>query len=279
MRTIALTVLALAAFAANSVLCRLALGDGAIDPASFSGIRLVSGAATLLMLTAAGTRRSAAGAGSWTSAAALFVYAVPFSFAYLNLTAGTGALILFGCVQITMMGAALRAGERPGLRQWIGLVLAFSGLAYLVRPGLASPSPAAASLMALAGVSWAIYTLRGRQAGSPLADTTGNFVRTLPLVLLLGAVSFPTWHLELRGVLLAVASGALASGLGYAVWYLALVRLTRTRAAVVQIAVPVLTALAGSMFLAEPIPERLVAAGTMVLGGIALAVVSTPRTS
>ena len=172
------TTLALIAFAANSVLCRLALRDGAIDAASFSTIRLISGAATLLLLTA-GTRKTASRAeGSWASAALLFLYAVPFSFAYIGLSAGTGALILFGCVQLTMMIAAIQSGERPQPLQWLGIALACAGLLYLVLPGLTAPPLTSACLMALAGCAWGMYSLRGRGAASPLVQTSSNFARS-----------------------------------------------------------------------------------------------------
>ena len=270
------TTLALVGFAANSVLCRLALRDGAIDAASFSTIRLISGAATLLLLTsrlkpAPTTGTSTTAQGSWISAALLFLYAVPFSFAYLGLSAGTGALILFGCVQLTMMIAALRSGERPRPLQWLGMGLACAGLVYLVLPGLTAPPLASAALMALAGCAWGFYSLRGRAATNPLAQTSSNFVRTVPMALAVSALALPQLHVEPRGALLAVASGTLASALGYFVWYTALRGLTATRAAVVQLAVPILAATGGVILLAEMLTHQLVLSAAMVLGGIALA--------
>jgi drug/metabolite transporter (DMT)-like permease len=271
MRTLSYTTLALIAFAANSVLCRIALREGAIDAASFSSVRLASGAAALLVITTRTDKHALAGTGSWTSAGALFLYAVPFSFAYTTLSAGTGALILFGCVQATMMIAALWSGERPHTLQWLGLVLALAGLVYLVRPGLAAPPLGGAALMAVAGCAWGVYSLRGRGAARPLAETTSNFMRSVPLVLAVSAIALPRIHAAPKGLVLAVASGALASGLGYVAWYTALGGLTATRAAVVQLAVPILAATGGVLFLAEAIPARLVIAAVMVLGGIALA--------
>jgi drug/metabolite transporter (DMT)-like permease len=282
-RAALLTITALMAFAANSVLCRIALRDGAIDAASFTTMRLASGALMLFLMTGISSgqmrpqqTRGPTTAGSWTAGTLLFLYAVPFSFAYLSLTAGTGALILFGCVQATMMSAGLASGERLDVLQWGGLVLAVAGLVYLVRPGLAAPPPDAAALMAIAGGAWGAYSLRGRGASRPLADTAGNFLRSVPLAILVSAVALSRIHASRSGVLLAVASGALASGLGYVVWYAALRSLTATRAAIVQLAVPVLAAVGGVLFLGERISARLVIAAAMILGGIMLAL-SRPR--
>lgn len=232
----------------------------------------------MLLFVAACTRKGdRQTTGSWTSAGMLFLYAVPFSFAYTRLTAGTGALILFGCVQLTMMSAALWTGERPHSLQWFGLGLALAGLVYLMVPGLAAPPVAGASLMALAGLSWGGYSLRGRGSANPLAQTTSNFVRAVPLVLAVSLIAFPQFYVEREGALFAVASGTLASGLGYVVWYLALRGLTATRAAVVQLAVPILAAAGGVIFLGESISERLIISAAMVLGGIALALVGRDR--
>ena len=264
------TALALAAFASNSILCRLALRHATIDAATFSTIRLVSGAATLLVISALTRRRVTQAAGSWRSAGMLFLYAIPFSFAYTRLSAGTGALILFGCVQLTMMIVALSAGERPHVWQWTGIALAFTGLVYLVLPGLEAPSLAGAALMALAGFSWGIYSIRGRRAADALAQTTSNFVRAVPMAIAVSVLALRHFHAERVGIIAAVASGALASGLGYVTWYAALRGLTATRAAVVQLLVPILAALGGVLFLAETISARLVVASVMVLGGIAL---------
>lgn len=276
-RTVAYATVALVAFAANSVLCRVALRQSTIDPATFSTIRLTSGAAMLLLVTAWTQRSGARVTGSWTSALTLALYAVPFSFAYVRLTTGTGALILFGSVQVTMLVAAVRSGERAHWAEWLGLVVALAGLVYLVLPGLAAPPLAAAGLMGIAGLSWGVYSLRGRGKSNPLAQSTGNFARSVPLVLLVSLLARASFHSEPRGVLLAVASGALASGLGYVAWYAALRGLTAMRAAIVQLAVPVLAAAAGVVLLAESVTLRLVLSSVMVLGGIALAIASRER--
>jgi drug/metabolite transporter (DMT)-like permease len=207
----------------------------------------------------------------------LFLYAVPFSFAYTRLSTGTGALILFGCVQLTMMSVALWSGERPHPLQWLGLATAFGGLVYLVLPGIEAPSFAGALLMALAGFSWGVYSLRGRGTANPLAQTTSNFVRSIPFVVAVSVVTIPSFHAESRGVALAVASGAVASGLGYVIWYEALRGLTSTRAAVVQLLVPILAAIGGILFLAEAVSSRLLLSGVLVLGGIAVALARRER--
>ena len=270
-RAALLTLLALCGFAANSILCRVALGAGAIDAASYASVRLASGAVFLAMLASTrpspGVRR-----GSWASAAALFAYAVPFSFAYRTLTAGTGALLLFAAVQATMIAAGLARGERLRPLGWLGFVLALAGLAWLVRPGLAAPAPAGAALMALAGIAWGIYSLRGRRSASPLADTAGNFARSAVLAAAVSAAAFSSAHASPRGLLLAAISGAVASGAGYAIWYAALPLLAATTAATVQLAVPVLAAAGGILFLGERVTFRLVLASAAILGGVALTV-------
>lgn len=274
-QTVLLTSLAMVAFASNSLLNRLALGQDAIDPVSYTTIRLSSGAAMLFLL--ASLQRKTGQPilrGSWISAAFLFLYAVCFSFAYLSLSAGTGALILFGSVQVTMIVIALRGGERPLLLEWAGLFLALGGLVYLVFPGLTAPSPIGSGLMAIAGVAWGFYTLRGRGSGNPLGDTAGNFVHAVPMVLIVLLVSFGNISVSSSGVMYAVLSGALASGVGYVIWYAALRGLTATRAATVQLSVPVIAAWGGVAFLAENVSARLVIAGVLILGGIALAVTS-----
>lgn len=268
-----LTALALLAFAANSVLCRMALQDGAIDPASFTTIRMVSGALTLaLIVVVRGTPRQLATQGSWASAAALVVYALAFSFAYVSLEAGVGALILFAAVQITMIAWALVRGERPGLLEWIGLAAAFSGLIYLLIPGASAPPLMASLLMVLAGIAWGAYSLRGRAATNALADTASNFVRGLPVVLLASLIYMAHANATLRGILLAVTSGAIASGLGYVVWYSALRHLSAMRAAIVQLAVPVIAALGGVALLGEKLSWHLAVSSMMILGGIVLAI-------
>jgi drug/metabolite transporter (DMT)-like permease len=269
--------LALVAFASNSLLCRLALGTSAIDAASFSTIRLVAGAASLALIVASTRRANRALQGSWTSAAMLFLYAIPFSYAYGLLTAGTGALILFGTVQVTMMMGAVAKGERPHARQWLGLVLAIAGLVYLLFPGLTAPSPLGAILMATAGAAWTIYTMLGRGAADPLAQNAGNFARTIPMTVAVSLVAARFRHVETSGVMLAMLSGAVTSGLGYVAWYAALRDLTATRAALVQLLVPVITVIGGLLILREPVSVRLVLSAAIVIGGIALALTSDRR--
>jgi len=269
------------AFAGNSLLCRMALGGGAIDAGSFTTIRFGSGALALLIVAAAsGTARSAARGGSWLSAAVLFVYAFPFAFAYARLTTGTGALVLFGATQITMIAAGVRAGERPTIFEWIGLAIAVAGLLWLVTPGLStSPSPAGVALMFVAGMAWGAYSLLGRGSTAPVADVTGTFLRLTPLTLVVMAALWSSIHVSTRGITLAVLSGTLTSGGGYALWYYALRRLTAMRASIVQLSIPALAALAGVFVLDEPITVRLVTAAALILGGVALSIGGRTRMS
>ncbi len=274
-RVVALTAVALVAFASNSILCRLALSRAEIDPASFTTIRLVSGAAALWMLAAVLNPRSRP-SGNWASAAALAAYAVAFSYAYVSLEAGVGALLLFGAVQTTMIFAALRGGERTSSQEWAGLAVALAGLVYLVSPGLAAPPPLGAALMVTAGVAWGVYTLRGRRSVAPVLVTAGNFARSAPMVLAVSVaavLSGGTVKATPVGIGLALASGVLSSGFGYVVWYAALQHLTAVRAATVQLVVPVLGALGGILLLGEALSPRLVLAAVLVLGGVSMAVV------
>ena len=267
--TLIYTSFALVAFAANSVICRLALGSEAIDAASFSTIRLLSGAlalALIVRISKRGAERKSR--GSWASAAMLFLYAVTFSFAYINLSAGTGALILFGAVQATMIVAGLRQGERFGWQEWCGLITSIGGLIYLVLPGLAAPSLSGAALMATAGIAWGVYSLRGRGVVDPVAVTGDNFLRSVPMVLLISLAAVPYMSVSLKGALLAVLSGAVTSGMGYVVWYAALRNLTATRAAIAQLLVPVIAALGGVIFLSEQIGLRLFVSSCMIIGGV-----------
>lgn len=278
LRVVALTTLALVAFAGNSVICRLALADASIDAASFSAVRLVSGAIALLAIlygTNRGTR--SASYGSWMSGAMLFLYAVCFSFAYISLDTGIGALILFGMVQATMVVGALWAGDRPAVTEWIGWLLAVAGFVYLVSPGLTAPSPIGSVLMGVAGVGWGIYSLRGRKEPHALAGTTYNFVRSVPMVIVVSAVSLSEIHLSTNGVVLALLSGAVTSGVGYAIWYTALRSISSIQAAMVQLSVPVLAAGGGVLFLAESVSLRLVISGLLILGGILVAIFGKVR--
>lgn len=271
--TFFLTFSAMSAFAGNSLLCRLALKQTGIDPASFTSIRIVSGALALWLITRMrGCAHS--GGGSWPSALALFIYAAGFSYAYVSLPAATGALLLFGAVQATMIGYGLWAGERLGIRQSAGLVCAFGGVVGLVLPGLSAPPLLGSVLMLGAGVAWGVYSLRGIGAGDPICVTAGNFLRAAPAAALLGVVTLPWNSLDGAGLWYAMASGALASGAGYAVWYTALRGLRATSAATVQLSVPVITAVGGIVFLGEGVTLRLVIASAAVLGGIALVIVS-----
>ncbi len=272
-RASSLTGLALIAFAANSILCRLALGEQATDPASYTAIRLVSGALALWLITAVSRGRSSAReSGSWTGAGLLFFYAVAFSFAYLSLSAGTGALILFATVQFTMIAAGLRSGERPAPGEWSGWALAAAGFVYLVLPGFAAPPLSASLLMAAAGIAWGFYSLLGRGIRDPISATAGNFLGAVPFALIV--VAMRTWGLALTpmGIFLAILSGAITSGLGYVVWYAALPRLTATRAATVQLAVPIVAALGGVLLLGEQVSARLLFSAAAILGGIGFAI-------
>ncbi|HXU47073.1 MAG TPA: DMT family transporter [Thermoanaerobaculia bacterium] len=273
------TPLAMLAFAGNSLLCRTALRTTGIDPAAFTAARIASGALVLWLLVRlrASERSPPASAGNWPSALALFGYAAAFSFAYVGLPAGTGALLLFGAVQATMILWGLSAGERFDAIQITGLIAALGGLVALVLPGLAAPPLGRALLMLGAGVAWGVYSLRGRGTADPLAATAGNFARAVPFAALLVLTSFASLRPDRLGFLYAALSGALASGVGYALWYTALRDLTATRAAVVQLSVPVLAAAGGIAFLGEPLTLRLVSASTLVLGGIALVIVERGR--
>lgn len=269
LRVASLTVVAMIAFAANSVLCRLALQQTDIDPASFTVIRLVSGAVMLAVLLQV-KGLTPGRAGNWGSALALFAYAGAFSYAYVSLPTGVGALLLFAAVQATMILAGLAHGERLAARQWSGLTLAFGGLVYLLMPGLSAPPLLGAALMISAGVAWGVYSLRGRGTRDALAATGGNFLRTVPMALGLGILGSGEVHVDLSGAFYAVLSGALASGAGYAVWYSALRGLKATSAATVQLSVPVIAALGGVAFLGEALTLRLVLSSVAILGGVAL---------
>lgn len=266
----ALVALALAAFAGNSLLARVALRDGGMDAASFTAIRLASGALVLWALVSLRRAPAARGSGDWISALALFAYAALFSLAYVQLEAGAGALLLFGAVQATMIGRGLAAGERLARWQWLGLLVALAGLVGLLLPGLSAPPPLPSLLMLGAGVAWGAYSLRGRGALDPLRTTAGNFLRTLPMAALFLLALLSQLQVDTPGLLAALASGALASGVGYAIWYTALPSLRRASAATLQLAVPLIVAVAGVLWLGEPATLRLLLAGAAILGGVAL---------
>ena len=275
-QTLALTAVAMLAFAGNSLLCRLALQHSGIDPASFTSVRLTSGAVVLWALVRWRGQRPA---GDWGSAAALFVYAAAFSYAYLSLSAGTGALLLFGAVQATMLGWGLWHGQRLGRSQTAGLVLAMGGLVALLLPGVTAPPAGGALLMSAAGVAWGVYSLRGRSAGDPTAVTAGNFVRASALAVPLALAALPWARVDVAGLLWALCSGAVTSGLGYAIWYTALKGLQPTSSASVQLSVPVLTALGGVALLSEPLTLRLALCSLAILGGIAWVIAGQRRKS
>lgn len=265
------------AFAANSILCRLALAHNSIDPASFTLARIGAGVVTLWLIL--GVRRKAGSvAGTWRGALALFTYAAAFSWAYITLSASTGALLLFGAVQATMVAAGLVRGEKLANRQWLGFLLALGGLAVLLIPSASAPPLGGALLMLAAGVAWGAYSLLGRGAADPLAATAGNFLRALPMAVAAFAVaSMIGTHQRPDGLLYAALSGAIASGLGYTIWYAALPSLSPVQGASVQLSVPVITALAGTLALAEGISVRLALTSVAILGGIGLVIGSRPR--
>ncbi len=269
-RAALLTAVAMLAFAANSLLCRLALGAGSIDAATFTSVRTISGAVALGLLLAVRRRGAGRPTANWWSVASLFAYLAFFSFAYLSLSAGTGALILFGAVQLTMFIFALKAGEPFTALSWVGLGMAILGLIYLVSPGVTAPDPLGAVLMAVAGISWGFYSLLGRGAADPLAATAGNFIYSVPLALVVSLLFMRDFNASSGGLALAVASGALASGCGYVIWYAALPGLTATRAATVQLSVPVIAAFGGVVLLSEEVTLRLVVASAVTLSGVAI---------
>jgi drug/metabolite transporter (DMT)-like permease len=273
MKVFLYTAFALVCFAFNSILCRLALQTNEIDAVSFTVVRIVSGVVVLLVVSLLfGESGSKKLRGNLLSAFFLFAYAACFSLAYINLTIATGALILFGSVQTTMIISALVAGDRLRVLEWLGLLIALGGLVYLVFPGLAAPPLFSSILMMSAGIAWGFYTLRGRGSANPLADTTGNFVYASFMIILVSLPFLAQIHSTQKGIVFAVLSGAIASGLGYAVWYAALKYHTASRAAILQLSVPVLTAVGGVIFLSEEIAMRLILATALILGGISPAI-------
>ncbi len=271
-----LTALAMLAFAGNSILCRLALKTTAIDPASFTSVRMVS-AAAMLALILRWRRIDPRSGGNWKSAAALFAYAAGFSLAYVNLTAATGALLLFGAVQISMISISLWRGEKMSLPQIAGFALALAGLVVLVFPGLAAPPITSSALMIGAGVAWGVYSLRGRGVGDPTAVTAGNFIRTVPVTLAFSLIALSQFSPDKLGFVYAVLSGAVTSGIGYAIWYHALPKLKPMEASIVQLSVPIIAAFGGIILLGETLTLRLFLAALAVLGGILLVTVEKTR--
>lgn len=284
MQTFVMTALALIAFAANSVLCRLALAGDEIDPASFTMVRLFSGAFTLLFILILQSKSVKAALpylrdcvrsnGSWYGALALFTYAVTFSYAYITLDTATGALILFGSVQVSMLAKSILTGTRLNKFEWLGMFLACSGLAYLLLPQANTPALLGFILMLLSGISWAAYTIVGQQSGDPLKATTSNFVRSLPFVVVLMSVLMFEMNFTEYGVWLAISSGAITSGVGYAIWYKAIKSLTVIQSGVVQLLVPVIAAIGGIVFASEHVSNELVIASLLTLGGILLVLLS-----
>ncbi|MEW6981285.1 DMT family transporter [Colwelliaceae bacterium 6471] len=275
LKTTLLTALALLAFAGNSVLCRLALTDNVIDAASFTSIRLFSGSILLVFLMAIKSKKHLdMTRGSWLSACFLYLYAIAFSYSYITLETGVGALVLFGSVQVTMIVVSLLKGKKLILVEWAGLLLAFGGLTTLLLPGTSAPSPIGFALMAISGIAWGFYTLAGRGSEKPLIDTTNNFLRTLPFVAITILFTFNDTQISNRGVILAIVSGAITSGLGYAIWYSVLPSLKVTQAAIIQLAVPIIAAFGGVIFAHEVITTKLLISSMLVLGGVFIVTIS-----
>lgn len=269
-RTVSLTSLAMIAFAANSVLCRQALGETHIDAASFTSVRMISGAVMLLIILTLRKKGSAKKPVNWISVLMLFIYMAFFSFAYISLGAGTGALLLFGAVQLTMFGVALKNGERFSMLSWVGFAAAIGGLVYLLSPGVSAPDMIGTFLMIIAGIAWGVYSILGKGITDPLQSSAQNFAWSIPLVLLVSAFFYADMQMTNTGIALAIASGAIASGCGYVIWYAVLPHLTSARAATVQLTVPAIAALGGALLLSEPFTARLLIASAVTLGGVAL---------
>ncbi len=271
--TTSLTCLALIAFAANSVLCRLALGNQTIDASSFTIVRLFSGAITLWLITKLSNKRSSATVkGSWTASALLFIYAISFSYAYIILDTGTGALILFGSVQLTIISISLISGTHLSLAEWLGITIAFGGFIYLIMPGVTTPPLPGFLLMSLSGIAWGAYTLKGKNSQNPLLETSFNFSRTLPFLIILSFLTYPYFNFSTTGLTLAIISGSITSGIGYTIWYTALKNLSSVQAAIVQLTVPIIASLGGIIFISETISFRLIISSSLILGGILLVI-------
>ena len=273
-KTFGYTFLALIAFAGNSLICRIALKESAIEPAMFTGIRLISGAIVLILIVfltnKSGKKKSK---GSWFSATMLFMYAAAFSYAYVSLETGTGALILFGSVQITMIAYSLATGNKMSILEWLGIILALFGFLYLMLPGAETPSLSGFILMCISGIGWGAYSIRGKTTKNPLEDTAYNFLRTIPFLLLLLYFILHENIYSTKGILLALFSGVVTSGLGYIIWYAALKGLSTIQASIVQLFVPVLAGLGGFLFVNEIISVRLLVSALLILGGILLLII------
>lgn len=282
MKAVLLTALALLAFAGNSILCRMALGEASIDAGSFTSIRLISGILTLLFIwkiKGGVSTRAESVRGSWYAAAMLFVYALTFSYAYIALDTGTGALILFASVQLTIILRSVLKGEKLHVAEWLGVFIAFAGFIYLVIPNVSTPSLTGFVLMSVSGIAWGFYTLAGKGSENPLADTTFNFFRTLPLALLCLALTFKFAALSAEGVVLAVVAGSVTSGIGYTIWYMALRDISALQASVVQLLVPVIAAISGWVFLEEALSLRLALASAAILFGILMVILARQKQS
>jgi len=273
-KTFGYTLLALIAFAGNSIICRIALKETAIEPAFFTSIRLISGAIVLMLIVLLTAKPDETKSkGSWFSAAMLFIYAAAFSYAYVSLETGTGALILFGVVQITMIAYSLFSGNKMNHTEWLGVAVALCGFLYLMLPGAKAPSVLGFALMTISGIAWGVYSIRGKTTKNPLQDTAYNFLRTIPFLLLLLYFLLQESNYSKTGVFLALFSGVVTSGLGYIIWYTALKGLTTIQASVVQLFVPVLAGLGGLILMNEAISFRLFVAALLILGGILLLIV------
>ena len=270
-KLVLLAALAMTAFAANSLLCRMALVETDIDPASFTFWRLTSGALMLTLLVVMRNQKPLQ-EGNMTSAITLFVYAAGFSFAYISMTTGAGALLLFGAVQVTMISWGLFKGERMSALQWGGFLLALIGLILLLLPNAAVPQLSSALMMLAAGIAWGVYSLKGKGAKFPIEATAGNFIRSTPLALVLLVIFWPGGEFHAEGMAYAVASGAIASALGYALWYSILVHIAAIKAATLQLSVPVLAVFAGWLFLDEPVTLRIILSSLAVIGGVAMVI-------
>ena len=274
--TALLLLAAISAFAANSILCRLALAGGHIDALTFASVRLLSGAVVLTLILIARDPQPIIAIDPLATLA-LIVYALAFSVSYLGLEAGVGALLLFGAVQITMLSVSLYCGERLSRRGWLGFMLAVSGLIAYLQPGNnAAPLPAVGAML-LAGCAWGLYSLRGARGQDPVAATASNFLAAAPITVALAVIFSDGWHITSKGLVLAALSGAVTSGLGYVLWYHVVKRIPAFTAATVQLAVPIFAAVGGGIVLAEPLTMRLAFASLTVLGGIALVVKGRQR--